>query len=70
MSLIINSPFLCPAQHWSEDTAGRLAITPGRRPASTEIFDPRNNPDEQSHWNGSTGFATVSTNGGKQATPV
>lgn len=42
MSLIINSPFVCPAQHWSE-TAGGLVTKPGRRPASTEIFDPRNN---------------------------
>lgn len=43
MSLIINSPFVCPEQHWSEDPGGRLATKPGRRPASTEIFDPRNN---------------------------
>jgi len=42
MSLIINSPFVCPAQHWSE-TPGGLVTKPGRRPASTEIFDPRNN---------------------------
>ncbi|KKZ10554.1 MAG: type III restriction-modification system, res subunit [Candidatus Synechococcus spongiarum 15L] len=44
MSLIINSPYLCPAQHWwSEDAGGSLSIRPGRRHASTEIFDPRNN---------------------------
>lgn len=43
MSLIINSPFVCPEQHWSEDPGGNLVIKPGRRAASTEIFDPRNN---------------------------
>lgn len=43
MSLIINSPFVCPEQHWSEDPGGSLVIKPGRRAASTEIFDPRNN---------------------------
>ncbi len=43
MSLIINSPFNCPTQHWSEDPGDRLVIRPGRRPGSTEIFDPRNN---------------------------
>ena len=48
MSLIINSPFVCPAQHWSEDAGGRLGIQPGRRPASTEIFDPRNNTRRRS----------------------
>lgn len=42
MSLIINSPFVSPQQHWDEGM-GRLAVKPGRRPASTEIFDPRNN---------------------------
>ena len=43
MSLIINSPFVCPEQHWSEDPGGHLVTKPGRRAASTEIFDPRNN---------------------------
>lgn len=42
-SLIINSPFLCPRQHWVEGKAGALDIKPERRPAAYEIFDIRNN---------------------------
>lgn len=43
MSLIINTPFVCPAQHWVEKTGGTLEIKPERRPASYEIFDARTN---------------------------
>ena len=43
MSLIINSPFVCPEQHWIESKSGKLEIKPSRRPASYEIFDARNN---------------------------
>lgn len=43
MSLIINSPYVCPAQHWIEGKAGKLEIRPERRPAGYEIFDARNN---------------------------
>lgn len=41
-SLIINSPFVCPQQHWVPITGG-LEIKPWRRPAGYEIFDIRNN---------------------------
>jgi len=43
MSLIINTPFECPAQHWVEGKGGKLEIKPERRPASYEVFDARNN---------------------------
>lgn len=43
MSLIINSPFECPAQHWVEGKGGKLKSRPGRRPAGYEVFDTRNN---------------------------
>ena len=43
MSLIINSPFVCPAQHWVEAKGGKLEIKSERRPASYEVFDARNN---------------------------
>jgi type III restriction enzyme len=43
MSLIINTPFVCPAQHWVPGKGGKLEIKPERRPASYEIFDARNN---------------------------
>ncbi|MBT5318778.1 MAG: DEAD/DEAH box helicase family protein, partial [Chloroflexi bacterium] len=42
-SLIINSPYRCPAQHWQEEANGTLAIAPDRRSAGYEIFDPRAN---------------------------
>jgi type III restriction enzyme len=42
-SLIINSPFLRPAQHWVEAKGGALLVKPERRPAGYEIFDIRNN---------------------------
>lgn len=43
MSLIINTPYVCPAQHWVEKPGGTLEIKPERRPASYEVFDARNN---------------------------
>ena len=43
-SLIINSPYDKPQQHWAQDERGRvLEITPGRREAGYEIIDTRNN---------------------------
>jgi len=41
-SLIINTPFEAPRWHWI-DHQGSLKLTDGRRPASYEIFDTRNN---------------------------
>jgi type III restriction enzyme len=41
-SLIINSPFVCPQQHWVP-SVGALEVKPERRPAGYEIFDIRNN---------------------------
>lgn len=43
MSLIINTPYVCPAQHWVDAPGGRLVIKGERRPASYEVFDARNN---------------------------
>jgi type III restriction enzyme len=42
-SLIINSPFLRPEQHWIKAQDETLVIKPERRPAGYEIFDIRNN---------------------------
>ncbi len=42
-SLIINSPYVRPAQHWEQARDGTLKIIPQRRPAGYEIFDVRNN---------------------------
>ena len=42
-SLIINTPFAAPAQHWVPGAGGKLEIRPERRPASYEVFDARNN---------------------------
>lgn len=43
-SLIINSPYDMPQQHWGQDRHGRvLEVTEGRRPAGYEIFDTRTN---------------------------
>lgn len=42
-SLIINSPFVAPAQHWQQAGDGTLTLVDGRRQASYEIFDVRNN---------------------------
>lgn len=41
-SLILNSPYECPALHWRDDR-GSLKLAHGRRPAGYEIFDTRNN---------------------------
>jgi type III restriction enzyme len=42
-SLILNSPYAAPSRHWQPGTGGALVETVGRRPASYEIFDIRNN---------------------------
>ena len=42
-SLILNSPYAVPARHWQQGKGGELAEVEGRRPASYEIFDIRNN---------------------------
>lgn len=42
-SLIINTPFVCPQQHWAPKQDATLEIVPERRPASYEMFDVRNN---------------------------
>jgi type III restriction enzyme len=42
-SLIINSPFDCPTQHWRRESDNKLALIAGRRPAGYELFDTRNN---------------------------
>jgi len=42
-SLIINSPYDPPSQHWEQARDGTLAMIPKRRPAGYEIFDVRNN---------------------------
>ena len=42
-SLIINSPYAEPRQHWQPQSDGSLARTDGRRPASYDIYDVRNN---------------------------
>ena len=42
-SLIINSPYEAPRQHWVQSTAGALSLLSDRRPAGYEIFDIRNN---------------------------
>jgi type III restriction enzyme len=41
-SLIINSPYEAPRQHWSQ-VGGALVVVPERRAAGYEIFDIRNN---------------------------
>jgi type III restriction enzyme len=42
-SLILNSPYVAPSRHWQPGTGGALVEAAGRRPASYEIFDIRNN---------------------------
>lgn len=43
-SLIINSPYEAPCQHWRQDSRdGSLALVEERRPAGYEIFDVRYN---------------------------
>ena len=51
-SLIINSPYACPQQHWrkvaqSSSTSPKLEQTASRRRASYEIFDTRNNTSRE-----------------------
>jgi len=43
VSLIVNSPFVCPVRHWIPGEGGKLEITEGRRPANYEVFDVRSN---------------------------
>ena len=43
ITLIINSAFTEPAQHWAENPDRTLRIAPGRRPAGYEIIDTREN---------------------------
>ncbi len=42
-SLILNSPYVPPNRHWQQGKGGELVEVNGRRPASYEIFDIRNN---------------------------
>lgn len=42
-SLIINTPFAEPQQHWVENPDRTLRIVEGRRPAGYEIIDTREN---------------------------
>lgn len=42
-SLIINTPFVRPHQHWARRRDDVFEIVQGRRPASYEVFDARNN---------------------------
>ena len=42
-SLILNSPYAAPTRHWQPGNGGALVEAAGRRPASYEIFDIRNN---------------------------
>jgi type III restriction enzyme len=42
-SLIINSPYEVPRQHWQQARDGSLSLVPERRPAAYEIFDARHN---------------------------
>jgi len=42
-SLILNSPYVAPTRHWQPGAGGALVEAAGRRPASYEIFDIRNN---------------------------
>ena len=42
-SLIINSPYDPPQQHWIKENNKPLRIIEGRRPAGYEIIDTRNN---------------------------
>lgn len=42
-SLIINTPYACPAQHWAQARDGSLSLVDGRRTAGYEIVDTRSN---------------------------
>ena len=46
-SLIINSAFVEPQQHWAENTDRTLRLEPKRRPAGYEIIDTRENTRRQ-----------------------
>lgn len=46
-SLIINSAFVEPQQHWAENTDRTLRLEPERRPAGYEIIDTRENTRRQ-----------------------
>ena len=46
-SLIINSPFAEPLQHWAENPDRTLRMAPGRRAAGYEIIDTRENTRRQ-----------------------
>ena len=46
-SLIINSPFVEPTQHWAENNDRTLRLEPKRRPAGYEIIDTRENTRRQ-----------------------
>ena len=41
MSLIINRPTECPQQFWDKQPDGSLKLKSERRPASYEVFSPR-----------------------------
>ena len=42
-SLIINTPYDCPAQHWEQASDGTLNLIQERRKAGYEIIDTRSN---------------------------
>lgn len=42
-SLIVNTPYASPEQHWKPRPDGSLELVPGRRRASYEIIDLRSN---------------------------
>ena len=46
-SLIINSAFTEPQQHWAENADRTLRLEPARRPAGYEIIDTRENTRRQ-----------------------
>ena len=46
-SLIINSAFVEPQQHWAENTDRTLRVEPTRRAAGYEIIDTRENTRRQ-----------------------
>jgi type III restriction enzyme len=42
-SLLLNTPYAAPTRHWQPGDGGALVEAAGRRPASYQIFDIRNN---------------------------
>jgi len=42
-SVIINTPYQAPQRHWMPTDSGTLRLVEGRRPASYDIYDVRNN---------------------------